>query len=121
MRAYSVHPGAVATELASLRLTRWPGDEREVKKFPADALEGGPKLTLRGRNGPRTTRHVAEVVAALHGVSVEHVADATTRNAVALFGEDILSPLSRESDPGTKDGAEDGAEDGHARGDGRPR
>jgi TatD DNase family protein len=65
---------------------------RVAGRVPLDRLlveTDGPFLTPhphRGqRNEPAYVRFVAERLAALHDVSVEALADATTRNALALF------------------------------------
>ncbi|BGP55409.1 hypothetical protein JCM8202v2_003012 [Rhodotorula sphaerocarpa] len=41
---------------------------------------------VKGRNEPNATSQVACVLAALHGVSLEEVADQTRKNTLALFG-----------------------------------
>ena len=44
-----------------------------------------PGKFVKGRNEPCSTGQVAWVISQLHGVSLEHVADMTTRNARELF------------------------------------
>jgi TatD DNase family protein len=45
-----------------------------------------PGKAVKGRNEPYATSQVACVLASLHGVSLEEVADQTRRNTLALFG-----------------------------------
>ena len=84
-------------------ITGWVCDERRgvalratVPRIPADRLlleTDAPYLLPRDlnpmpksrRNEPGFLPHIARVVAELRGASLESVAAATTRNAVALF------------------------------------
>jgi TatD DNase family protein len=67
--------------------------DRVVKEIPVDRLvveTDCPYLTpipFRGkRNEPSYVKYVAEKVAEIRGISVEEVAETTTRNAKKLFG-----------------------------------
>lgn len=61
---------------------------------------------VKGRNEPIATGQVAWVVAQLHGVSLEEVAEVTTRNAKELFripeGEKVGVTLGEEDFPALK-------------------
>lgn len=54
-----------------------------------DAPFLSPQRFRGKRNEPAYVRYVAEKVAELHGLSVDHVALETTQNATKLFGESI--------------------------------
>jgi TatD DNase family protein len=57
----------------------WPEVAKPEKHVPSDGR------TVKQRSEPCHVRHVAEVVAALHSVSVHEVASVTTSNAETLF------------------------------------
>ncbi|GAA5944906.1 3'-5'-exodeoxyribonuclease [Sporobolomyces koalae] len=50
---------------------------------------------VKGRNEPAGTGLVAWVISRLKGVTIEQVAQVTTRNAIALFGPKLESPEPR--------------------------